>query len=165
MAEGGTRWLWPLPADIEELCEDVGTNVAGWIDGVGGPLDSGETGSVIHIRWLFVATSLATVCASVLMGVTWNTGKESLPSCMPRVLKMTEIKCMHVFRRSGSEEDFVSSFTSTVEIFPTTLWPLSTTGSDETPSLSRRVKASVSGRSPLQTMSAFYRANESGPLT
>lgn len=44
--------------------------VAEWLDGVGGLEVDGEAGSVIHSRWLFVATSLATVCANVLVGVT-----------------------------------------------------------------------------------------------
>ena len=138
-----------MPLDIEELCELVGTSVAGWIDGVGGPLEDGDIGSVIHILWLFVATSFATVCAKVLIGVTWKTGKESLPSYMPRVLSMTEMKCMQVFRKRGRLDDFVRSLTSTVEMFPTTLCPLSRTGKELTPSLSRSVNASVKGLSPL----------------
>lgn len=142
-------WLWPMPLDIEELCELVGTSVAGCIDGVGGPLEDGDTGSVIHILWLFVATSFATVWASVLIGVTWKTGNESLPSYIPRVLNMTEMKCMHVFRRRGRLDDFVRSLTSTVEILPTTLCPLSRTGNELTPSLSKSVNASVNGWSPL----------------
>jgi hypothetical protein len=56
--------------EIEEPCDEVGTNVAGWAEGVGGPDEDGEAGSVTHNRWLFVATSLATVCANVLDGVT-----------------------------------------------------------------------------------------------
>jgi hypothetical protein len=40
-------------------------------EGVGGPEEDGEEeGSVIHMRWDFVATSFATVCASVENGVT-----------------------------------------------------------------------------------------------
>ena len=40
---------------------EVGTKVALCNDGVGGPDETGETGSVIHIRCDFVATNLATV--------------------------------------------------------------------------------------------------------
>lgn len=67
---GGTMWCCPDPADIDEECDDVGTSVAVCRDGVGGPEDEGETGSVIHRRWLLVATSLATMCANVFIGVT-----------------------------------------------------------------------------------------------
>lgn len=38
-----------MPAGNEELCEDVGTIVAECIDGVGGPEDIGDKGSVTHI--------------------------------------------------------------------------------------------------------------------
>src|SRR5271155_6264808 len=68
---------------------------------------------------------------------------------MPRVERMTLMKWMQVFRRRGRADDFVRSLTSTVEILPTTLCPLSTTARDETPSLSSRVSASVRGLSPL----------------
>jgi hypothetical protein len=68
-----------------------------------------------------VATSFATVWARVESGVTWKTGKESLPSYMPRVERMTVIKWMQVFRRSGREEDLVRSLTSTLEMLPMTL--------------------------------------------
>ena len=44
---------------------DVGIRVAACKEGVGGPEDEGEMGSVIHILCDFVATSFATVCASV----------------------------------------------------------------------------------------------------
>lgn len=44
--------------------------VAVCVSGVVGPEEDGEAGSVIHNRWLFVATSLATVWASVLSCVT-----------------------------------------------------------------------------------------------
>lgn len=46
---------------MEELCVDIGTIVAVCRAGVGGPEDMGDTGSVTHILWLLVATSLATV--------------------------------------------------------------------------------------------------------
>jgi hypothetical protein len=49
---------------------DVGAMVAVCKEGVGGPDEDGETGSVIHIRCDFVATNLATVCARVDSGVT-----------------------------------------------------------------------------------------------
>jgi hypothetical protein len=129
---------------------DVGTRLAECNEGVGGPELDGDTGSVIHILCDLVATSLATVCARVERGVTWNTGNESFPSYMPRVERMTEMKWIHVFRRRGKEEDFVRSFTSTLEMLPITLWLWSMTGRDETPSLSRSVSASKRGRSPLQ---------------
>lgn len=59
--------------------------------------------------WAFVATNFATVCARVELGLTWNTGKESWPSFMPRVERMTVMKCMQVFSKSGAEDDFVRS--------------------------------------------------------
>lgn len=68
---------------------------------------------------------------------------------MPRVDRMTLMKWMHVLRRRGREDDLVSSLTSTVEMLPITFLALSRTASDETPSLSNRVSASVKGRSPL----------------
>jgi hypothetical protein len=57
-----------------------------------------------------VATSFATVWASVDHGLTWKTGKESLPSFMPRVDKMTETKWMQVFSSRGAELDLVRSW-------------------------------------------------------
>jgi hypothetical protein len=81
--------------------------------------------------------------------VTWKTGKESLPSNIPLVERMTLMKWMQVLRSRGREEDFVNSFTSTVEMLPITLRLWSTTGSEETPSLRRSVRASERGRSPL----------------
>jgi hypothetical protein len=143
-------WNWPDAEDIEELWEEVGTRVAGWIDGVGGPEEDGDTGSVTHIRWLLVAISLATVCARVFIGVTWKTGNESLPSFMPRVERMTLMKWMQVLRRRGSDDDLVRSFTSTVEILPMTLLPLSRMAREDTPSSMRRVRASIKGLSPLE---------------
>lgn len=56
---------------------------------------------------------------------------------------------MHVFLSKGREDDFVSSFTSTTEILPTTFEELSRTAKDETPSLRSKVKASARGLSPL----------------
>jgi len=64
----------------------------GLSDGEGGTELRGEGGSTIHMRWLRVATSLATVWARVETGVTWKTGYESLPSFMPRSERMTEMK-------------------------------------------------------------------------
>lgn len=89
---GGTTWVWPELTESDDECEDVGTSVAVWRDGVGGPDEEGEIGSVTQRRWLFVATSLATMCARVFMGVTWNTGKESLPFSMPRLERMYDTK-------------------------------------------------------------------------
>lgn len=122
VAMGGVR-MWPALAPCEKLDEwlDVGTSVAECSEGVGGPDEEGETGSVIHIRCDFVATSFATVWARVESGVTWKTGKESFPSNMPRVDRMTVMKWMQVFRRSGRDDDFVSSLTSTLDILPITL--------------------------------------------
>lgn len=67
---GGMAWCWPEPAEIDEEWDEVGTIVAVCRDGVGGPDEDGEIGSVTQRRWLFVATSLATTCASVFIGVT-----------------------------------------------------------------------------------------------
>ena len=61
LGDGGMIWDWPEAEEIDELCDDVGTRVAGWVDGVGGPEEDGEIGSVTHIRWLLVAMSFATV--------------------------------------------------------------------------------------------------------
>jgi hypothetical protein len=151
---GGTIWCWPVPAEIDDECAEVGTSVAVWSEGVGGPEEEGDSGSVTQSRWLLVATSLATMCARVFIGVTWNTGKESLPSIMPRFERMYETKCMQVFLRRGSEEDLVRSFTSTTEILPTTFEELSMTANDETPSFRSRVKASAKGLSPLVWLAA-----------
>ena len=49
---------------------DGGTRAAGWIAGVEGPEEAGEGVSTTHMRWERVATSLATVWASVLKGFT-----------------------------------------------------------------------------------------------
>ena len=122
-------------------------------DGVGGPDEKGDEGSVIQSRWLFVATSFATEWARVFMGVTWKTGNESLPSYMPRVDRMTLMKCMQVFCSKGSDDDLVRSLTSATEMFPTTLEELSTTGKDETPSWCNRVRPSARLLSPLQMVS------------
>jgi hypothetical protein len=89
---------------------DGGTRTAGCIAGVEDPEEAGEGVSTTHMRWERVATSLATVCASVLKGFTWKTGKESLPSFMPRSERMTERKWMHEERRRGRDVDFVRSY-------------------------------------------------------
>ena len=47
---GGMMWCWPEPADMEEECDEVGTIVAVCSDGVGGPEEDGEIGSVTHNR-------------------------------------------------------------------------------------------------------------------
>lgn len=77
--------------------------------GVGGPLLAGDGVSTTHIRCERVATSLATVCARVEKGLTWKTGKESLPSLTPRSERMTDMKWMQELRRRGREVDFVRS--------------------------------------------------------
>ena len=47
--------------------------------------------------------------ARVDWGLMWKTGYESLPSIMPRVERMTEMKCRQVFSRRGAELDLVRS--------------------------------------------------------
>ena len=55
-------------------------------------------------------------------------GKESFPSPIPRSLRITEIKWMQLdFRRGMLVLLLVRSLTSAVEMFPTTLYALSTT--------------------------------------
>ena len=49
---------------------DGGTRLAGWRAGVEGPEEAGDGVSTTHMRWERVATSFATVCASVLKGLT-----------------------------------------------------------------------------------------------
>lgn len=61
MAYGALAACWLLPLDMADEWLEVGTSVAVWREGVGGPEETGETGSVIHMRWDLVATSLATV--------------------------------------------------------------------------------------------------------
>lgn len=68
--DGATRFNCEEGDEMEEPWNEVGTIVAVWVKGVVGPEDDGEAGSVIHNRWLFVATNLATVWANVLSGVT-----------------------------------------------------------------------------------------------
>ena len=89
MLKGGMTWC-PMP-------------------GLGGTLAEGDGSSTIHIRWERVAHSFATVWASVLKGVTWKTGYESLPSCTPRSERMTEMKWMHEDERRGIAEVSVRS--------------------------------------------------------
>lgn len=95
-------------------------------EGVGGPEDDGDNGSVtqslqtsispsanmtgLAYRCDFVATIFATVCARVEAGFTWKTGNESLPSSSPRVDRITEIKWVHVFWSSGNDEERVRSY-------------------------------------------------------
>lgn len=88
---------------------DGGTSTAGWIAGVEGPEEAGDGVSTTHMRCERVAASLATVCASVLKGLTWKTGNESLPSFTPRSERMTDMKWMQEERRRGREVDFVSN--------------------------------------------------------
>lgn len=91
------------------------------------PEDDGECGSVTHkldadqsacpfparcslpYRCALVAITLATACASVEVGCTWNTGNESFPSSNPRADRITEIKCVHVLCSRWSDEDRVRS--------------------------------------------------------
>ena len=47
---GGKIWCWPEPAEIEELCDDTGAMVADERDGVGGPDEDGDIGSVTQRR-------------------------------------------------------------------------------------------------------------------
>jgi hypothetical protein len=61
---------WPEGKEMKEVWDEIGTMVDVWVKGVVGPEEDGEAGSVIHKRWLLVATSLATVWANVLDGVT-----------------------------------------------------------------------------------------------
>lgn len=61
-------------------------------------------------RCALVAMTFATVCASVDVGLTWNTGNESFPSIKPRVDRMTEIKCVHVLCSRWSDDDRVRSY-------------------------------------------------------
>lgn len=70
VAWGGYTYWCPEPDGMDDLCDRVGTMVEDCMDGVGGADVAGETGSVIHNLWLLVATSLATTCARVFMGVT-----------------------------------------------------------------------------------------------
>lgn len=149
-----------------------GTTIAGVIAGVEGPDEAGDGASTIHMRCERVATSLATVCASVLYGFTWNTGNESLPSFTPRSDRMTDIKWMQDERSNGSDVDLVRSYrytvshrckrpesskltrTSTCDILPITLFCASRTGRDETPSLFISSRAAAKGLSPLFVWSA-----------
>ena len=63
----------------------------------------------VGIKNFELPTNFATVCANVEYGLTWNTGKESLPSFIPRVESITEMKWIHVLSNRGAELDFVKS--------------------------------------------------------
>jgi hypothetical protein len=89
---------------------DGGTRVDGVSAGVDGPEDEGEGLSTTHMRCERVATSFATVCARVLKGLTWKTGKESLPSFTPRSERMTDMKWMQEERRRGRDVVLVRSY-------------------------------------------------------
>lgn len=89
---------------------DGRTKEAGVRAGVDGPEDDGDGLSTTHMRWERVATSFATVWASVLYGLMWKTGNESLPSLTPRSERMTDMKCMQDDRRRGREVDLVRSW-------------------------------------------------------
>jgi hypothetical protein len=93
---------------------DGGMPTEGLRAGVEWPDEAGEGASTTHMRCDRVATSLATVCARVEYGLTWKTGKESLPSFTPRSDRMTDMKWMQDERRSGREVDFVRSCHVTV---------------------------------------------------
>lgn len=101
---------------------DGGTRDAGVSAGVECPEDEGEGLSTTHIRCERVATSFATVWARVLYGLTWKTGKESLPSFTPRSERMTEMKWMQEERSSGREVDLVSSCETVSESMSRVLW-------------------------------------------
>lgn len=149
-----------IALDIEGVVnEGVGRGVA---EG------DGDATSTTHIRWERVATSLATVCASVEKGVTWKTvvvldkslnlnyavclpGNESFPSPIPRSLRITEMKWIQLDFNNGKLLLFVSSLTSAVEILPTTFNALSTTATLVSPSLLINCRASVKVRSPLES--------------
>lgn len=88
---------------------DGGTITDGVSAGVEGPEDDGDGASTTHIRCERVATSLATVWASVLKESTWNTGKESCPSFTPRSERITEMKWIQEDRSRGSDVDLVSN--------------------------------------------------------
>lgn len=96
-------------ADGNGVIGDGGTRIAGVAAGVGGPEDAGDGVSTTHIRCERVATSFATVAARVEKGLTWKTGKESLPSLTPRSERITVMKWMQEERRRGRDVDFVSS--------------------------------------------------------
>lgn len=95
---------------------DGGTTIAGVIAGVEGPDEAGDGASTTHMRWERVATSFATVCARVLYGLTWKTGKESLPSFTPLSDRMTDIKWMQDERSSGSDVDLVRSYSQMISL-------------------------------------------------
>jgi len=80
-------------------------------------------------------------------------GNESLPSRVPRSVRMTDIKWIQLPCRRGRLLVLVSSFTSAVDMFPMTLLALSITASDVSPSSLIKVSASVNGRSPLKNIS------------
>lgn len=129
----------------------VGTSTAGCgvLTEVAG---DGETEpSTTHIRCDRVAISFATVCAKDEYWLTWNTGNASRPFSNPRSFKITEIKCMQDDCSKGALAALVRSLTSTVEILPTTLRPLSTTATLVRPSLYIKVKASANSLSQLQS--------------
>lgn len=102
-----------VPVEGRGVIGEGGTRTAGVMAGVGGPDEEGEGLSTIHMRCDLVATSFATVCASVEKGFTWKTGKGSLPSFMPRSDRMTEMKWMQEEWRRGRDVDLVRSLTST----------------------------------------------------
>lgn len=79
-------------------------------------------------------------------------GKLSLPSPIPRSVRMTEMKWMQEFVRSGRLLELVRSLTSAVEIFPITFKALSTTAMLVSPSLLINWSASDKGLSPLHVV-------------
>jgi len=81
---------------------------------IGGELYGGSQGSQSHggrttYLWAVVATSFATVCASVEYGLIWKTGNESWPSSIPRVERITVMKWIQVLSNRGAELDLVRS--------------------------------------------------------
>lgn len=127
--------------------------MAGAVDGVAGADGEGDAASTTHIRWDLVATSFATVCARVEYGLTWKTGKESLPFSTPRSERMRETKDIQDELRSGKLLVLVRSLTSTEEMLPITFSALSTTAKLVKPSLCINFNASVRGLSPLYIVS------------
>lgn len=60
----------PAAAGCDDEGAELGTNTVGAIEGVVGAEWDGEADSTTHMRCEFVATSFATVCASVEYGFT-----------------------------------------------------------------------------------------------
>ena len=83
------------------------------------------------------------------MGLRGRQDMNHDPSSIPRSESMTDMKCMHDDLSKGALAALVRCFTSTEEMFPTTLRPLSTTATLLNPSVFMRSRASASGLSAL----------------